>query len=153
VVGGEPVIFGKPHQPMLREAIRRSGASRPIFVGDRLDTDISGANGAGIDSLLVFTGAHGKFDLVQAEPEFRPTHIGAGVAALLAEPRPLSVGPDRATCRSQSVVVEHGRAVLAGSVPETEEAQLDAVWAIARLAWSRPELSCTAALDELTLVR
>jgi len=153
VVGGEPTIFGKPHRPMLREAIRRSAASRPIFVGDRLDTDISGANGAGIDSLLVFTGAHGKFDLVHAAPELRPTHIGAGVSALLAEPRPLSVDGTLAECRGQVVVAEDGRAVLTSPVPQTEEAQLDALWATAQLAWSRPGLDCAAVLEALTLVR
>ncbi|PFG16503.1 HAD superfamily hydrolase (TIGR01450 family) [Propionicimonas paludicola] len=152
VVGGEPTIFGKPHRPMLREAIRRSAASRPIFVGDRLDTDVSGANGAGIDSLLVFTGAHGKFDLVQAEPELRPTHIGAGVAALLDEPRPLNLTPDQVTCRDQTVRVESGRTVLAGGVPVTEDEQLDAVWAVAHLVWSRPELDYRETLESLTLV-
>lgn len=153
VVDAEPTIFGKPHPPMLREAIRRSAASRPIFCGDRLDTDISGANGAGIDSLLVFTGAHGKYDLVAAAPQLRPTHIGAGVAALLAEPRPLSITASRAECRGQIVTAEHGTAVLSGSVGQDVEAQLDAVWATAHLAWSRPDLDCTELLDALSLVR
>lgn len=153
VVGGEPTIFGKPHPPMLHEAIRRSGAHRPIFVGDRLDTDVSGANGAGIDSLLVFTGAHGKFDLVAAAPQLRPTHIGAGVAALLAEPRPLSIDSGRVECRGQIVTVENGKAVLDGPVSQDAEAQLDAVWATAQLAWRNPDLDCTDLLEALSLVR
>lgn len=153
VVGGEPIVFGKPHQPMLREAIRRAAATRPIFVGDRLDTDISGANGAGIDSLLVFTGAHGKEDLVQASPERRPTHIGAGVSALLAPVRPLSLSADRAECRGQVVTADQGRAVLAGPVPPGAEEQLDVLWAVAQLAWNQPKLDCRALLESLTLVR
>ncbi len=152
VVGGAPTIFGKPHPPMLREAIRRAAAARPIFVGDRLDTDISGANLAGIDSLLVFTGAHGKLDLVAAAPELRPTHVGAGVAALLAEPRPLSMSEHRAECRGQVILAEQGRAVLAADVPDTADAQLDAVWATANLAWAEPGLDCTDVLTALSLI-
>ena len=32
---------------------------RPLFVGDRLDTDIAGAVNAGLDSMLVLSGSHG----------------------------------------------------------------------------------------------
>lgn len=153
VVGGEPIIFGKPHRPMLAQAMSRAGADRPIFVGDRLDTDVSGANGAGIDSLLVFTGAHGKFDLLRAAPELRPTHIGAGVAALLAEPRICTVSDDRGLCHGQEVVVRDQRAELVGPVPQTEQGQFDAVWAAVQLAWTRPGTDCADLLDALSLVR
>ena len=71
-VGGRPTIFGKPFLPMLAEASRRTGASHALFVGDRIDTDIVGAANAGMDSLMVFTGAHGKADLLAAGPESVP---------------------------------------------------------------------------------
>ncbi|MCE0447906.1 HAD hydrolase-like protein [Streptomyces tricolor] len=46
--GAEPQVAGKPLPPMHRETIIRTGAERPLVVGDRLDTDIEGAfNGGG----------------------------------------------------------------------------------------------------------
>lgn len=151
-VGGQPRIFGKPFRPMLEEAMRRTGASRPVFVGDRLDTDIVGAANAGIDSLMVFTGAHGKADLVGAGEGERPTHIGADVRALLEPPRTVDVDGGRATCRGQVAVVDGG-SVRLNTRPDTSEGQFDALWAIARLAWADPALDCADALAGLELVR
>ena len=73
----QPIVFGKPHAPMLDFAVQHTRAQRPIFVGDRIDTDIKGGNRAGMPTLLVFTGAHGKRDLLEAGPGDRPTFIGA----------------------------------------------------------------------------
>lgn len=150
-VGGAPSVFGKPHRPMLAEAVRRTGASRPIFCGDRLDTDISGAHEFGIDSLLVFSGAHGKADLVGAAVQERPTHIGADVAALLEPARVVEVTPTQATCRGQRAEVRDGRVYLA-VVPGTLTTQLDGLWAITQLVWADPTLDCTEALAALALV-
>src|SRR6478672_7444806 len=52
----EPVVAGKPETPLFEETLRRVGGDRPLVVGDRLDTDIEGANKVGYDSLLVMTG-------------------------------------------------------------------------------------------------
>ena len=41
--GVEPDVAGKPSRPLLDETIARTGAERPLMVGDRLDTDIEGA--------------------------------------------------------------------------------------------------------------
>lgn len=151
-VRGRPTIFGKPYRPMLEEATRRTGAAHPIFVGDRLDTDIGGAVNAGIDSLLVFTGAHGKLDLVAAGQAERPTHIGADVGALLQPPRRVEITGSTAVCRGQEARVVDGRVQLA-TVPDTFEAQLDALWAITQLAWLDASLDCSDALAGLELVR
>lgn len=151
VVGGTPAVFGKPFRPMLAEAERRSKAQHPIFVGDRLDTDISGACNAGMDSLLVFSGAHGKRDLVAAAPGERPTHIGANVSALLRSSRPLDLSTDRARCRDQIAAVIGGEVTL-DRVPRTPEEQYDALWAITQLAWADPGLATDLAVASLDLV-
>lgn len=151
-VGGQPTIFGKPYRPMIDEAIRRTGAALPIFVGDRIDTDIVGAAKAGIDSLLVLTGAHGKADLVAAGPGERPTHIGADVRALLEPAREVEVVPGRVSCRGQVAEAAGGRVVL-GRGPDSVPAQLDALWAVATLAWAQPGLDCSDALAVLELLR
>lgn len=151
VVGGRPAVFGKPFRPMLAEAVRRAGATAPIFCGDRLDTDIVGANRAEIDSLLVFSGAHGKADLVAAEPSLRPTHIGADVRALLEPARTVALTSGSAVCRGQVARVVD-RQVRLPAVPTTPDQQLDALWAVSQLAWAEPGLDCAETLSALELV-
>lgn len=148
-IGGSPAaIYGKPFRPLLAEAVRRTGAQHPIFVGDRIDTDIIGANRAAMDSLLVFSGAHGKADLLAAGPGERPTHIGADLGALLEPPRRLLPTATGVACRDQLVEVQGRDAVIAGR-PTTARQQYDALWALAALAWGDPGLETAGALASL----
>lgn len=80
----EPILAGKPCRPLLDETLRRLGAKHPIFVGDRLDTDIEGAHVVGIDSLFVLSGSHTAADLVVAAPDQRPTYVAEDISGLLA---------------------------------------------------------------------
>lgn len=84
--GVEAEVVGKPHAPVYETALLRAGGGRPLVVGDRLDTDIAGAQALGWDSLLVLTGISREADL-GASP-FRPTYVAAGLSALFAEPEP-----------------------------------------------------------------
>jgi HAD superfamily hydrolase (TIGR01450 family) len=81
--GAEPLVAGKPEPPLHRESVLRTGAQRPLVVGDRLDTDIEGAHRVGADSLLVLTGVTRPADLVCAPPHHRPTFIAADLRGLL----------------------------------------------------------------------
>lgn len=111
--GIEPVVAGKPSRPLLDETVRRVGGDRPIMVGDRLDTDIAGAVGAGLDSLLVLTGVTGLDELVAAAPGERPTYLSADLAGLWS-PHPqvvahgdtVSVGGWTATCAGGALRVD-----------------------------------------------
>jgi HAD superfamily hydrolase (TIGR01450 family) len=80
--GQQPVVAGKPEPPLHAEAVARSGARRPLVVGDRLDTDIEGAVRAGADSLLVLTGVTGPADAVLAPPQQRPTYLADDLSGL-----------------------------------------------------------------------
>ncbi|OLT50736.1 hydrolase [Corynebacterium sp. CNJ-954] len=75
--GVTPRSAGKPLPEMFRRAVTTSGASRPLAVGDRLDTDIAGGNAAGIDTLCVLTGVATHTELLHTE--FRPTFIAANL--------------------------------------------------------------------------
>jgi HAD superfamily hydrolase (TIGR01450 family) len=87
--GREPVVAGKPLSPLFEETHRRVGGSRPLVVGDRLDTDIEGAHNASLDSLLVLTGVTGAEELVSATPDRRPSYISLGLEGLgLPHPAP-----------------------------------------------------------------
>lgn len=88
--GVAPQVAGKPEVPLMAESLERTGARRALVVGDRLDTDIEGANNVGLPSLLVLTGVSTLLDLAQAPPSQRPTFLGADLRALHAAPIPLS---------------------------------------------------------------
>ncbi|MFF4618744.1 HAD-IIA family hydrolase [Nonomuraea jabiensis] len=81
--GVEPVYAGKPDPPLHRESMIRTGARRPLVVGDRLDTDIEGASNAGVESLLVLTGVATAVDVLTAGPPHRPTYVGEDLRTLL----------------------------------------------------------------------
>ena len=70
-----PVVAGKPETPMFEVAIERFGATKTIVIGDRLDTDILGANNAGLESVLVLTGIDQAKQVLAAAKEQRPTWI------------------------------------------------------------------------------
>lgn len=147
----DPTIIGKPHRPLLDEALRRTGARHPVFVGDRIDTDIMGANGVGIDSFMVFTGAHGRWDLCEAPPLGRPTAIGWNIESMLEPRRVATVEDGSARCGSVTVRAVAGAAVLDGDVSD-REAQLDALWATAQLAWREEVSRYDAVLTQLDLL-
>jgi glycerol-1-phosphatase len=79
--GATPTVVGKPAAPMFRAAVARTGAERPLVVGDRLDTDIAGAAAMGWDSLLVFTGASRPADLL--DDVDLPTYAVPDIRSLL----------------------------------------------------------------------
>jgi len=81
-------VAGKPEMPLHEESVRRTGARAPVVVGDRLDTDIEGANNAGVPSLLVLTGVAGPVDLVLAGNGLRPTYVSNDLGDGLLEPHP-----------------------------------------------------------------
>lgn len=76
------LVVGKPESPLFAAAVERAGATRPLFVGDRLDTDIAGANRAGLPSLLVLSGVSRASDLLAASPQSRPTYLGRDLGAI-----------------------------------------------------------------------
>lgn len=96
--GGKPQVAGKPLPPMHRETVLRTGAKRPLVVGDRLDTDIEGAFAAGVDSLLVLTGVTSPAALLAAEPRHRPTYVGRDLRDLLVPHPEVGSSADGPTC-------------------------------------------------------
>ena len=70
-----PLVAGKPEAAIFETAAQSVGASKPIIVGDRLDTDILGANKAHMAGALVLTGVQTYQDVISAVPEQRPMYI------------------------------------------------------------------------------
>lgn len=84
---GPDLVAGKPHRPLFDETMLRVGSRRPLMVGDRLDTDIEGANRCGADSLLVLTGVTDLADLCSARPPRRPSYVSWTLEGLVTAHR------------------------------------------------------------------
>ncbi|ALJ20978.1 HAD-IIA family hydrolase [Microbacterium sp. No. 7] len=89
-VGRLATVAGKPERPIFDEAVARFGARTPLFIGDRLDTDIAGAQAAGIPSALVLTGIDRPKHVLAAPSHSRPAFI-LGDLRELHEPYPETV--------------------------------------------------------------
>jgi HAD superfamily hydrolase (TIGR01450 family) len=110
--GREPEVAGKPLTPLFDETWIRVGGRRPLVIGDRLDTDIEGANAAGLDSLLVLTGVTGLRELVAAAPRQRPTYLAMDLAGL-GESHPAPEGAGEAAASDAGFVCGGWRAWVA----------------------------------------
>ncbi|MET8183887.1 HAD-IIA family hydrolase [Streptomyces sp. NPDC005336] len=132
--GKSPEVAGKPLPPMHRETILRTGARRPLVVGDRLDTDIEGAYAGGVDSLLVLTGVTDAVQLLAAEPIHRPAYVDRDLRGLLT-PQP-EVHAEEASggfrCGGWLARVQDGALVLEGEGDEP----MDGLRALCAAAWT-----------------
>ena len=89
-VGRLPSVAGKPEVAIVEEALKRFDSSAAVMIGDRLDTDILGANRAGIPSVHVLTGIDQAKQLLAANPPERPTYILEDLRGL-HEPYPATI--------------------------------------------------------------
>lgn len=135
-VGRLPVVAGKPETPIFKEAATRFGASHPLFLGDRLDTDILGANRAGIASVLVLTGVDGPKQVLAADDKSRPTFVVDDLRQL-HEPYPEATEKvDRTGARL--VTVGSSRVRMAGTTVRVDRAgkrRIDLLRAGAAAIW------------------
>jgi glycerol-1-phosphatase len=147
--GREPVVAGKPAAPLMHDALERAGASKPLVVGDRLDTDIAGANAVGVESLLVLTGVSTTADLLRASVDHRPTYIASSLEALNhpAEESAVAVHPGwQADFEAGDLVV---RSVDIGD-DATERTTAGAFLTVLAAAWAHPEFVRIRAVDTET---
>jgi glycerol 3-phosphatase-2 len=155
-VDTDPEVAGKPYAPLFRETVLRIGAERPIFVGDRLDTDVAGAAQVGLDSLLVLTGAHGAAEVLAAPAGARPTYLGWDASALLEPPLLVSLECGRASCSGQTAVLA-GPSLALLERPSGRSETVAALWAAAALAWRAADqgesLDHAPVLDQLVGLR
>lgn len=155
--GATPVSTGKPDPTMHRETVERSRARRPLVVGDRLDTDIEGANAVGCASLLVLTGVTSAAELLAAPTERRPGYVAHDLGGLLeGHPAP-EVGEGAVSCGGWSVLPGEELRLTTTAGGGT---LLDALRSLCVAAWRAGVTRCTpgdehadAVLGELGLRR
>lgn len=81
----EPQVAGKPAPALIADAIARGDFDSPLVVGDRLDTDIAGANAAKLPSLMVLCGVNSAVDAVWASVDERPVYLAEDLRALTTQ--------------------------------------------------------------------
>ncbi|MGP5673099.1 HAD-IIA family hydrolase [Brachybacterium alimentarium] len=116
--GAVPDVAGKPEPGMFTVAARDHDASRPLIVGDRLDTDIEGAVRAGMDSVLVLTGVDGIDAALRADPVRRPRFILPDLAEIAAPFVLPVVEDDRSRCGAVHASWQDGDIVLGGELED-----------------------------------
>ena len=130
-------VAGKPEPPLLHEAIGRLSASRPLMIGDRLDTDIAAGARIGIPTLLVLTGVTTVEEVLRADREERPTFIAGDLRVLLAEyPEVVVEGRDSSVARcggSEVSVLDHRLVVTKEGEP------IDVIRAAAGVVWAQAD--------------
>ncbi len=104
--GRLPQVAGKPELPIFEEANKRFGTANALFIGDRLDTDVMGANRAGMKSALVLTGIDGPKQLLAAPDGSRPDYILGDLRELHND------YPDVQTAKNGSITVGDSRVAL-----------------------------------------
>jgi HAD superfamily hydrolase (TIGR01450 family) len=130
--GTAPVVAGKPEPPLHRESVIRTGAQRPLVIGDRLDTDIEAAYNTGTDSLLVLTGVDNPRTVTLAPKHRRPTYIAETLDALLLPYPDVSAAASGVTCGGWTAT-----APAAGPLALTGHgAAIDGLRALAAAAWT-----------------
>ncbi|WP_229848315.1 HAD hydrolase-like protein, partial [Kitasatospora griseola] len=138
--GVTPEVAGKPLPPMHRETVLRTGAKRPLVVGDRLDTDIEGAFNGGVDSLLVFTGVTTPELLLAAPVQHRPTYLSDDLRGLLeSQPVVSALGGGRFGCGGWEAGVDGGALTLDGAGE-----RIDALRALCAAAWTWADVNGAA---------
>jgi len=81
--GVAPTVVGKPEPIIFQEALERLGAdaSNTAMIGDRLETDILGAQRAGLTSILVLSGVSIEADIDTSG--IQPDYVMADINAVL----------------------------------------------------------------------
>jgi glycerol-1-phosphatase len=126
-----PQVAGKPEPTLLKDALSRGDFRAPLVIGDRLDTDIAGANAASLPSLMVLTGVSTAREAVDAPVDQRPTYIGADLRCLDNTPDELKVGPQPAW----HVEIDEAVVVITSTGTGGDADGLSVVRAAADAAW------------------
>ncbi|SEW16635.1 HAD-hyrolase-like [Austwickia chelonae] len=131
----DPFVVGKPQTALyeLSASVLGGALADTLAVGDRLDTDIEGANKTGIDSLFVLTGVNDIADVVMAPTLLRPRYIASDLRALSNPYEEPAVQCDRsqvtARCTDAEVVIAADGTMTASGEPEAAmRAFVSAAW-------------------------
>jgi glycerol-1-phosphatase len=131
-VGILPDFAGKPFPPIFNQAVEQLEISSPLMIGDRIDTDIRGANEVGIASAVVLTGIATRKELIGAKPEDRPDFILEDLRGLFDDYPKLKQTRRGVRCNRSEVERIGTKIVLVAGDP----ASIDTLRAATELIWN-----------------
>ncbi|MGH3581950.1 MAG: HAD-IIA family hydrolase [Mycobacterium sp.] len=128
----DPQVAGKPAPTLLNDALARGTFGTPLVIGDRLDTDIEGANAAGLPSLMVLTGVNTAADMVHAVADQRPVFVGPDLRSLHVDGDALRIAANPAwqVDADGTVVTVRATGADAGDALSVVRAVAHTVWAV-----------------------
>ena len=131
-VGILPEFAGKPFRPIFEAALKQLDINNPLVIGDRLDTDIKGAIGAGLSSACVLTGIAGRRELLGARSDERPNFIIQDLRGLFEEYPSAQTGKESCRIEDSEVAIVGDKLLLASGNP----ASINTIRAATNLVWS-----------------
>ena len=149
VTGRQPDrVAGKPAPPLLRQAAARFPGVSPLVVGDRLDTDVSGATAVALPSLLVLSGVTGVAELLSASADRRPTFLSYDLSGLIRRHEPAVAVEGGWRCGSARASVTADGALEVSVAESAAQADLDVVRAACAAAWAAADAGRGWTLDD-----
>ncbi len=133
--GQRPHVAGKPQRALFDETTERVGGSTPLVVGDRLDTDIEGANNIDADSMAVLTGVSSLQNIADAPPRLRPTFVAPDLGGLFAAHPAVTREGETVVCGGARVASEGKKLV----VHDRGAHSIELIRAALTLAWHTPD--------------
>jgi len=131
-VGQFPVFAGKPETAIYKTALESFENSSALFVGDRLETDILGANQSGVSSAVVLTGISSRKDVLAAKPDERPEYILNTLADLLVDYPELKQTKRGYKCKDAEVELLGDKVLVVQGDPRST----DALRAACKVIWN-----------------
>ncbi|WP_147471054.1 HAD-IIA family hydrolase [Varibaculum vaginae] len=155
--GQKPFAGGKPFAGIYRKAAAHAGATKPLAVGDRLDTDIAGAVAADMLCMHVLTGVSDAKAVALAYPERRPSYLGLDLTDLMrVHPGPVHQ-PTGAWTSGESaafLVAEDGRVMRDEEpVDNGQVLSLEDYRALVAAVWDARDRGVFVHLPDLEVVR
>lgn len=153
--GVTPLSSGKPKPDMYRLASTRAHANNPLAIGDRLDTDIAGANQGGFDSIHLLTGVNSAQDVMYAPPALRPTFLGIDMLDVnLPVPEITAQTDGKWKCADAVAYVADGILYVAGArVTEGDQLTLPQYRAAVSAVWQATDRHGSVKVPAVEVVR
>lgn len=147
--GVKAVAAGKPEPAMFKVAAEISSSSRPLAIGDRLDTDLEGGNRANVPTFHTLTGVSSWIDAAHAPAIQRPVFVRPNLSFLAKSAAHPVIDAERAHLGSTAAHLEGGDIVVTGDASSWRAAQVVLSLVNARFPESTFEGVIRAASGEL----
>ncbi|MCT1867657.1 HAD-IIA family hydrolase [Dermabacter sp. p3-SID358] len=122
--GVKAVAAGKPEPAMFTVAADNAGSTRPLAIGDRLDTDLEGGNRANIPTFHTLTGVSSWIDAAHAPAIQRPVFVRPNLSFLAKSAAHPVVDGERAHLGGTSARLDSGDIVVTGDASSWRAAQV-----------------------------